>query len=74
MIYPEEQEYCFTCDVCHATARGLVADQPPPGFAIIWIRPDRGIGAVAHLCATFCLIAGAGNLAEGKAPDGSSVS
>lgn len=69
-VEPHPGSVTFTCDVCSTTARGEGVDIPPPGWAILWVRPDHGVGMAAHLCFGQCLELGAHNLAEGRSPSG----
>lgn len=65
------EESCrFVCDLCGSAALGETSELPPPGFALLKVRPERGVGAIVHLCVDTCLAIGAERLAEGFTIEG----
>jgi hypothetical protein len=60
----------FVCDLCGEAALGEMPELPPPGFALLKVRPEHGVGAVAHLCLRTCLVIGAERLATGLTLEG----
>lgn len=65
-----EETHRFVCDLCGEVAIGEAPEFPPPGFAILKVRPARGVGVVVHLCLDGCLPVGAERLADGRTVEG----
>jgi len=70
MTIEDATVHIFSCDLCGRTARGEAAELPPPGFALLKVRPVQGVGAAVVLCLDTCLSIGADRLAEGLTIDG----